>query len=123
MPDPSCGRHPYPFWDRLYNQLSSNMSIKKFMSRYLVPSVLACSAALRYAVDETMLRAATCEMTRLHASNGRSPHLLIPAKMDASARRWSHHRLARCNHSAADGLQPRCYTGVDSILAGKPDKG
>jgi hypothetical protein len=32
------------------------------------------------------------------------------------------HRLARSNHSAADGLQPRCYTGVDSILAGKPGK-
>jgi hypothetical protein len=38
-------------------------------------------------------------------------------------RRWRHHRLTRDNHSAADGLHPRCYTGVDNILAGKPGKG
>src|SRR5438552_19199992 len=34
-----------------------------------------------------------------------------------------HLRLARGNHSTAGGLHPRCYTGVDSILAGKPGKG
>src|SRR5712691_10731064 len=52
----------------------------------------------------------------LHISSSRP-------KMGASARRWRYHRLARGNHSAADGLHPRCYTGVDSILAGKPGKG
>jgi beta-glucosidase-like glycosyl hydrolase len=43
-------------------------------------------------------------------------------KMGTSAKRWRHHRLARGNHSTADGLHPRCYTGADSILAEKPDK-
>src|SRR5262245_48520443 len=52
-----------------------------------------------------------------------NPHISSSRpKMAPSARYWRHHRLARSNHSAADGLHSRCYTGVDSILAGKPDK-
>jgi len=37
-------------------------------ARYLVLSGAACSAALRYAADDTMPRADTCEMTRFHVS-------------------------------------------------------